>query len=149
MWARFIPRHRAVFGLLHGAVLCLAIGLCLGVVRRRPVRGAMAGALVGLGAAAFYYALAFSMGYAAMFVAWMALWAGFALLAARGLGEPRAPLREALIRGALAAVFSGLAFYAISGIWTRPDPGGPDYTYRFVCWTVAFPPGFVALLARR
>jgi hypothetical protein len=84
-----------------------------------------------------------------MFVLWMALWAAFGLLNGRGLGDPRSSAAAALARGALAAVGSGLAFYAISGIWTRPRPGGPDYVYHFLCWTVAFLPGFIALLARR
>jgi hypothetical protein len=148
VWARFIPSHRAVFGLLHGMLLCLAIGLYLGARRRQALRGAVAGALIGLGAAGGYYLLARLMGYAAMFVLWMALWAAFGLLNARGFGEPRAGTGEALARGALAAVGSGLAFYAISGIWTRPSPV-PNYPYHFLCWTVAFLPGFAALLAGR
>ncbi len=149
VWARWITSHRAVFGLLHGTLLCLGVGLCLGALRRRPVKGALAGAAIGLGAAAGYYALAWVMGYAAMFVLWMALWAAFGLLQGRGLGEPRSSRGVALGRGALAALGSGLAFYAISGIWTRPEPGPPDYTYHFSCWTVAFFPGFLALLGKR
>ena len=146
-WARYIPSHRPVFGLVHGAVLCLAIGAVLGLPRGRGARGALGGAAIGFGAAAGFYLLARVLGYAAMFVLWMALWAAFGWLVARGLGEPRASIGEALARGALAAVGSGLAFYAISGIWTRPTPGGPDYAYHFACWTVAFLPGFFALLA--
>lgn len=146
-WARWITSHRAAFGLLHGTLLCLAIGLYLGALRRRAVRGALAGAAIGLGAAAGYYALAALMGYAAMFVLWMALWAAFGLLHGRALGEPRSSLGEALARGALTAVGSGLGFYAISGIWTRHAPGPPNYAYHFCCWTVAFLPGFLALLA--
>jgi len=149
LWARFIPAHRPLFGLLHGTALCLAIGLFLGAVRGHPLRGALVGALVGLGAAGGYYLLARLMGYAAMFVLWMALWAAFGLLAGRGLGEPRSGTGEALARGALAAAGSGLAFYAISGIWTSPAPGGPDYADHFLRWSVAFLPGFLALLVRR
>lgn len=149
VWARYIPAHRPGFGLLHGMVLCLAIGLFLGAVRRQPIRGAAAGALIGLGAAGGYYLLARLMGYAAMFVLWMALWAAFGLLVGRGLGDPKSTAAAAVARGSLAAVGSGLAFYAISGIWTRPAPGGPDYAYHFLCWTAAFLPGFAALLARR
>ncbi|HVR71846.1 MAG TPA: hypothetical protein VMT87_13475 [Vicinamibacteria bacterium] len=149
VWARFIPAHRPLLGLLHGTALCLAIGLFLGARRRRPIRGALAGAGIGLGAAGGYYLLARLMGYAAMFVLWMVLWAAFGLLAGRGLGEPRSSAGEALGRGAVAAMGSGLAFYAISGIWTSPAPGGPDYAYHFLCWTIAFLPGFLALLAGR
>ena len=149
IWARYIPSHRPVFGLAHGAIVCLAIGLALGVPRRRALRGAVAGALIGLAAAGGFYLLARALGYAAMFVLWMALWAAFGLLGGRALGEPRTSTREALARGLLAAVASGLAFYAISGIWTRPAPGGPNYVYHFLCWTAAYLPGFLALLARR
>jgi hypothetical protein len=149
VWARWVAHHRAVYGLLHGAALCLALGLALGAARGRPARGALAGPAIGLGAAAGYYALATVMGYAAMFVMWMVLWMAFGLFGARGLGEPRASTAEALVRGALAAVGSGVGFYAISGIWTRHGPGPPDYAYNFLCWTVAFLPGFLALLAGR
>ena len=81
VWARFVPAHRVGFGLLHGTLLCLAIGLYLGAqARSRPARGALAGAAIGLSAAAGYYALAGPLGHFAMFPLWMALWAGFALL---------------------------------------------------------------------
>jgi hypothetical protein len=146
VWARYALRHRAVFGIAHGTLLLLSLGLYLGALRRRPWRGALAGAAVGVLAALSFYALVPLMGYAAMFVSWMALWMGFALLDARLRG--RAPAREVLARGLLAAAGSGAAFYAISGIWTNPAPGGPRYAYHFFCWTVAFLPGFAALLLR-
>jgi len=148
IWARFIPAHRPVYGLIHGTALCLGIGLALGLVRGRALKGALAGAAIGLGAAGGYYMLARLMGYTAMFVLWMGLWVAFGLLVARGLGEPRQTTAAGWIRGALAAMGSGLAFYAISGIWTRHRAGGPDYPYNFACWTVAFLPGFLALLLR-
>ena len=149
VWAHFELRHRPAFGLIHGLILCLGIGLCLGVPRQRPARGAIGGALLGLGAAGGFYLLATLMGYAAMFVLWMALWIAFGLLSGRGLGEPRASIAESLGRGALAAVGSGAAFYAISGIWQRHPTDAGDYAYRFACWTFAFLPGFLALIARR
>jgi hypothetical protein len=89
------------------------------------------------------------MGYAAMFVLWMALWIAFGVLDGRGLGEPRRSMASSLVRGVLAAAGSGAAFYAISGIWQRHPSGAGDYAYRFACWTFAFLPGFLALLARR
>lgn len=149
IWARFIPAHRPLFGLLHGALLCLGIGLYLGALRRLPARGAVAGALIGLGAAGGYYLLAGFVGYAAMFLLWMALWAAFGALLGRGLGEPRSSPGAALGRGALAAVGSGAAFYAVSGIWQRTPASVADYAYHFLCWTIAFLPGFLALLVRR
>jgi putative intracellular protease/amidase len=147
VWARYVASHRTVFGLAHGTLLLMAVGLYLGVLRRRAALGALAGALVGLLAAASFYALAPLLGYRAMVVSWMALWIGFALVDARLSG--RAPLsRDVVVRGLLAALGSGLAFWAISGIWTHPAPGGPRYAYNFLCWTVAFLPGFAALLLR-
>jgi len=146
VWARFIPRHRAVLGLLHGALLCLALGGYLGALRGRILRGALAGAGIGLLAALCYYALARWLRWYAMFPAWMALWAGFALLDARGLRERGTSYANGLLRGGLAALGSGAAFYFISGIWTRPRPGGPDYVLHFFSWSVAFLPGFLALL---
>ena len=144
LWARFVTNHRMLLGLIHGTVLLLALGLFLGVVRSRPLRGALSGAAVGLLAALSYYALAPLLGWRAMLVSWMALWIGFAFVDARLRGAAGA--RATLARGALAAVGSGLAFYAISGIWTKHGPGGPDYAYNFLCWTIAFLPGLAALL---
>jgi hypothetical protein len=144
LWARFVSSHTAVLGLAHGTLLLLGLGLYLGALRKRLALGGLGGAAVGLLAAASFYALARFLGYSAMFVSWMALWIGFAYLDARLRGG--APPRETLVRGVLAAVFSGLAFYAVSGIWTRHEPGGPNYAWNFFCWTVAFLPGLAALL---
>jgi hypothetical protein len=149
VWARFIPSHHAIYGLIHGTALCLGIGLFLGALRRQPVRGSLWGGAIGFGAAAGFYGLAPLVGYSAMFVLWMALWVGFGVLEGRGFGPPLAPAREALARGLLAALGSGAAFYLVSDIWTRPRPGGPDYAHHFLCWTIAFLPGFFFLLAQR
>ncbi len=149
LWARFVTAHRPVWGLLHGLVLCLAIGLHLGVPRGRAFVGALGGAAIGLGAGVFFYALAPLLGYGAMFPAWMAFWIALAFLQGRALGEPKDPTRDIVVRGLAAAVASGLAFYAISGIWTRPAPGGPDYARHFLSWAFAFLPGFLALGLRR
>jgi hypothetical protein len=149
VWARFVPAHRVVYGLVHGVVLCLAIGLVLGFPRRRPVAGAAGGAVIGLGAALAFYALAPLFGWGAMLPAWMAFWIALAFLQGRGLGEPRAPQREVVARGLGAAVASGLAFWAISGIWTQPAPQGPDYLRHFLSWAFAFFPGFLALALGR
>ena len=148
VWARFISSHRAVFGLIHGTALCLGIGLYLGALRRLPLRGAVGGAAIGLGAAAGFYGLAPFLGYSAMFVLWMALWAAFGMLEGRGLGPPLSALREAVARGILAAIGSGMAFYLISGIWIHPRPEGPDYVHHFLSWAFAFLPGFLFLLLR-
>jgi hypothetical protein len=148
VWASWIHEHKAVFGVAHGALLGAAIGLALGLVRGRAGAGLLGGAAIVLGAALGFYALRPLLGYSAMFVLWMALWLAFALLGGRGLGRQHS-LGESLVRGALAALGSGLAFYLISGIWTRFDPKAIDYLYNFGCWAFAFLPGFLALQLER
>ena len=130
IWEYFRLEHRPTYGLIHGTLLCSGIGLYLGLLRKRLVPGTIGGAIIGFSAAAGFYGLARFAGIAAMFPSWMALWIGFALLDARVLTDPtdRAPrVHNALVRGAVAAVASGLAFYAISGIWLGRSPGGPNY----------------------
>jgi hypothetical protein len=148
LWATTLPHHRPAFGVAHGALLFLVVGLYLGAVARRPGAGAVGGALIGFLAAGSFYLLQPAIGYAALFVLWIALWAALGLLNGRVL-ERRATMREALARSALAAVGSGLAFYAISGIWFPFDPRGWDYGVHFVSWTVAYLPAFLAFLVRR
>jgi hypothetical protein len=109
VWARWIPEHRAVFGLAHRALLGSAIGLALGLVRGRALAGLTGGVAIVLGAALGFYALRPLLGYAALFVLWMTMWLAFGLLGGRWLGGHHS-LGEALARGALAACGSGLAF---------------------------------------
>ena len=52
VWARFVTAHRVLYGLAHGAALCLAIGGYLGALRSHAARGALAGTAIGAGAAA-------------------------------------------------------------------------------------------------
>ena len=146
VWAYFDVRHNRWTGVAHGAVMCLCIGGVVGVRARRPVPGLIAGPLIGVLAAAAFYAIAPTLGWGAMLPAWMLFWICFALLQRFLLNEM---LSRALARGAVAAVLSGLAFYAISGIWTRPAPGGPNYLVHFLSWTFAFVPGFVTLFSGR
>ncbi len=143
VWATWHVRHRVAYGIAHGAAMCLCIGAVIGWRERRPAAGALAGPVIGVAAAGAFYLLAplFRMG--AMLPAWMLFWILFALLQQRlTSGEPAA---RALGRGVAAAVLSGGMFYVISGIWTRPSPGGPDYLVHFVSWSAAFLPGFLAL----
>lgn len=145
VWARFEVPHRVAFGLIHGFALCATIGAVLAWPARRAGFGAFAGAGIGLAAAALFYALAPLLRYAAMFPAWMAFWLAFDAM----LGHFERRPRRLGWRGGLAALASGLGFYAISGIWTNPAPGGPDYALHLAAWFAAFFPGFAALLVRR
>ena len=146
LWANVIPHRVAAYGLAHGLILFLTVGLCLGLRARKPVAGAIGGAVVGLSSAALFYVIQPLVGYAAaMFVLFFALWFALGLLAGRIL-QKRDSLRVVLIRSALAAIGSGLGFYAISGIWFPFNPHGWDYAKHFVYWTLAYLPGFAALL---
>lgn len=140
-WAALGIRHQVVYGVLHGAAMCLCLGLAIGVRARRPWLAAVAGLIIGVIAAATFYALAPVLRIAAMFPAWMLLWGLFAMFQHRLRPIERPGV--ALLRGLSAAVLSGVAFYLISGIWTRG--GDPNYAVNFASWSFAFLPGFLAL----
>ena len=146
VWAAFDIPHRTFYGILHGAVMCLFIGAVIGGRAGRILVGASAGPFIGVFAAVVFYVLAPSAGWGAMLPAWMTFWSLFSLLQQQlPPVERREPGWHAGLRGVAAAVLSGLAFYAISGIWTRHDPGGPNYAVHFASWWFAFLPGFLAL----
>ena len=82
---------------------------------------------------------------------WAFVWIALAFLVYRILPAPVAPAAPVapIVRGVLAMIGSGLGFYLISGIWRPFNPQGWDYAVHFLSWTIAFLPGFLALLARR
>ena len=143
VWASQLLRHRMAYGLLHGAGLCLALGLALGAPAKKPLTGAIGGLVVGILAAASFYVLAPLMRHSAMFVSWVLLWILLALLD-RMLHGGKGVV-AALVRGVLAAAGSGLAFYAVSGMWDNWSPQTIDYADHFLRWAFAFLPGFLAL----
>jgi hypothetical protein len=148
IWATWISSARPVYGFIHGALLFLAIGLFLGSLTGRAAAGALAGACVGALAAGLYYLLAPMLGFPAMIVAWMAVWLGLAFVYGWLSGRMN-NLGAVASRGVIAAIASGLGFYAISGIWRPFDPQGWDYLTHFGAWTIAYFPGFAALLVAR
>jgi len=156
IWALWIPAHRAIFGLIHGALLFMLLGVVLGVVAARSgagagatvLRGAVGELLAGLGGAAAFYALFGAIGWAAMFVAWMWVWMITAFVN-RWLRGTKESLGMTLGRGVAAALLSGIAFWAISGIWLDGSTRNPDYLRNFVSWFIAFVPGFACLLLDR
>src|SRR5262249_54567793 len=135
------------YGFAHGLILFLTVGFCLGRPAGKPFAGAIGGAVVGLSSTGFFYLLQPFIGYSALFVLFVALWIELGLLAGRIL-QQRDSMRTVLLRSVAAAVGSGLGFYAISGIWFPFNPKGWDYATHFVYWTMAYLPGFLALLAR-
>jgi hypothetical protein len=143
LWAGLSLRNRMGYGLIHGALICLCIGAVIGWRAHRLGLGVVFGPVIGLVAAASFYVLAPRLRYYAMFPAWMLFWICFGLL--QRFLQHHGAWFPAILRGVLAAILSGAAFYAISGIWTDPPPGGPNYLYNFGAWTVAFLPGFLAL----
>ena len=147
IWAGFELRHRTVYGLAHGLLLFLCMGAYLGSLERNAVRGAVAGSLIGLIAAGSFYVLAPVAGYSVMFAVWAFVWLALAVLTGRILRrETPQSWRESVARGAIAMIGSGAGFYLISGIWRPFDPEGWDYAVHFLSWSIAYLPGFLAIL---
>jgi hypothetical protein len=148
LWANVLPHRVPIYGFAHGLILFLTVGACLGWPARRPLAGAIGGAIVGLTSTGLFYLLQPFIGYNALFVLFVVLWIELGLLTGRIL-QQRDTMRIVLLRSVLAAVGSGLGFYAISGIWFPFNPHGWDYAKHFVYWTLAYLPGYLALLWRR
>jgi hypothetical protein len=148
LWANALPHGQPIYWFAHAIVLFATVGFCLGQPSRKPMAGAVGAAAIGCAATAGFYFLQPLMGYSAMFVLFVALWLGLGVLAGRVL-QRRDSLQTVVVRSVLAAVGSGLGFYAISGIWMPFNPHGWDYVRHFVYWTLAYLPGFAALLLRR
>jgi len=146
LWAAMHIRHRVAYGLVHGAVMCLCLGIAIGVYTGRTAPATLAGPVIGVIAAGAFYLLAPWLRMTAMFPAWMLFWILFALLQQQLREGER--IGSAAARGAVAAVVSGLAFYTISGIWTGASHDAPVLAVRFGAWSFAFLPGFLALFWR-
>jgi hypothetical protein len=144
VWATWIPRHRPVYGMTHGTLLFLGLGLFLGILARRAMRGAIWGAFLGFVAAGSFYVLAPLGGYVVMFAVWMGTWFAVSALHIR-LQRMRDSVSAILLRGVIAAIAFTGAFYAISGIWFPFNPTGWDYLWHFGGWTVAYLAGFAPL----
>lgn len=144
VWARWLPRHTVVAGVAHGALLFLAAGAMLGRPHRRPGAGAGWGLGAGVAGAVVFYALAPLIGMAAMFVAWFVLWIVLGA-ATFGILQPERRALEGVVRGLLAGLSSGLAFYAVSGMWRNWNPAAISYPDHLWRWTIAFLPAFLCL----
>jgi hypothetical protein len=148
LWANVLPHRQPVYWFAHAIVLFMTVGACLGVPSRKATLGAAGAAAIGCIATLGFYFLQPMMGYSAMFPLYVGLWVGLGILTGRVL-QQRDSLGAVLARSALAAAGSGLGFYAISGIWMPFNPQGWDYAKHFVYWTIAYFPGFAALLTKR
>ena len=148
LWANVLPHRQPMYWFAHAIVLFLTVGFCLGLPSRKPLPGALGAAAIGCAATAGFYFLQPVMGYSAMFPLFVGLWLGLGILTGRFL-QQHERAGEILARSALAAVGSGVGFYAISGIWMPFNPHGWDYAKHVVYWTIAYLPAFAALLADR
>ena len=154
-WYTLQVRHSMTTGIVHGAVLLTAVGAVLGLDAGRLLRGLPIGALAGIGGALTYYllvALVDRRTYGpAIPASWVALWLIVAVLDGRWLRAPgRRPWREIAIRGLLAAVLSGAAFFLVMNtLWGRPPATGRNYAVQFGAWVVAWAPGLLALTLGR
>jgi hypothetical protein len=154
-WYTLGVRHSIVTGMVHGAVLLTAVGAVLGLDAGRVLKGLPIGTLSGVGGALIYYLLVAIMDRrtygTAIPASWVAMWLLVAILDGRWL---RAPLRrswgEIALRGMLAAILSGVAFYLVMNtLWGRPPATGRNYLLQFGAWVIAWAPGLLALTAGR
>ena len=146
IWYEAGVRHRMVAGIIHGALQLMAVGGVLGWAAGRTAPGLAVGVGAGVLGALSYYAMAPAMGYPAMFISWMVVWILLAVGEGFLLQSARRPWLNTLARGAIAAVISGVAFYAISGtVWGPPPAGGRNYVKHFAAWLVAWAPGILAI----
>jgi hypothetical protein len=75
------------------------------------------------------------------------MWLLIALLDGGWLRAPeRRPWGEIAVRGMLAAVASGIAFFLVMNtLWGRPPASGKNYLLQLAAWVVAWAPGLLAL----
>jgi hypothetical protein len=150
IWYEYAVRHRMTVGILHGALMLMAVGGALGWPAKRLTSGLGIGVAAGVLGAVSYYAMEPALGYPAMFAAWVIVWLLLAYGEGRLLQEPARPWSAVLTRGMIAALLSGVGFYAISGtVWGRPPAGGRNYLQHLAAWLVAWAPGMMAIGAPR
>ena len=152
-WFEFGIKHSPVAGIIHGVILMGSLGAFLGGLSRRIGLGAIGGIIAGAFGAVMFYALWRLLGWGAMFAAWSAVWLLLAAFDGLVLRRPgavnlRASMAQArsswIVRGLIAAVAGGVAFYAVSGVWTAHEED-PNYVWHFVAWVIAWWPGLAAL----
>jgi hypothetical protein len=145
-WYTLGVEHRMTAGIIHGVVLLTAVGGVLGASAGRFAAGLPLGMAAGVGGALAYYALVPVVGQAAMIVAWAALWVLLAWFDEVLLRRSRHAPGKRLMRGGLAAVLGGLAFYLVVGtLWGRPPEGGRNYLIQLAAWAFAWAPGLIVL----
>ena len=150
IWARFLTDGAILPGLAHGVIFFAVLAVVLAWPCPEPKRALklLLATLpaAGLALAAVFYPLAYALGYLpALLITWAGMWLALALLL-RIAADRDEPAGRAVSRGVLAAVGSGLAFWAVADLWTGGDM---SYVGRLWRWTFAFLPGMLGLLVRR
>jgi hypothetical protein len=146
VWFEFGVPHRALIGILHGAVMLTAVGGALGAGAGRLLGGLPMGAACGAAGAIVYYALVPLTGGASMIVAWAVVWVVLAVGEGRLLRQPQRSWTEVGVRGLIAAAASGLTFSAVLGsVWGPAPAGGRAYLWHFAAWALAWGPGLLAI----
>jgi hypothetical protein len=146
VWYEVGVPHRMTFGIVHGAVLLAAVGGVIGAGAGRVMAGLPLGAAAGVGGALVYYALEAPLGRGAMLAGWAAVWILISILNVRLLQRPRRSLADGLVRGVIAALAGGLAFYLVGDdLWGRRPPGARNYLTQYGLWIVAWAPGILAV----
>jgi len=102
--------NRPIYMFARIALICYCVGGLVGARARQLLIGTIAGLAIGLLVAAAYHLLAPRVGWGGLAVAWALFWICFSLLDAVLQGGAV----EALVRGAIAVVLSGIVFYVIT-----------------------------------
>jgi len=149
IWYELGVQHRMTAGIIHGAVLIMAVGGALGWPANNFKAGLIAGVSSGIAGALVYYAAAGTLGsQSAMLVAWVAVWMLLAIAEGQFVRKPRRSWTTTLGSGVIAAVLSGLAFYLVSGkLWGHTTTH--NYVTQFGYWLIAWAPGLFAIGASR
>ena len=155
VWFAVGARNEATAGSMHGAALLGAVGLVLGWLSGRVVAGLVTGIAAGVGGALAYYAIAAALGgrggmsLPAMVAAWAAVWIVLAICDGRILRRPAArPWGETLMRGIVAALVGGIAFYFMFPFFWGRDSRDYSDLVKFGAWAVAWAPGILAISSK-
>ena len=154
-WYEMGVRHRMTAGAMHGALLLGAVGLVLGWVSGRVLKGLVAGVAAGVAGAMAYYGMAAMGGRGSMLIAmvaaWAAVWLMLAVLDGKWLRAPAGrPWSEIFARGLVAAVLGAVAFYFVLDLlWGHDREANKNYLVQYGAWVFAWAPGVLALTLRK
>jgi hypothetical protein len=137
---------RPIYLLARVVLICYCTGLIVGARAKQILIGSITGIVMGLVLGAGYYMLMPVIGWWGLALTWTLFWVAFGLVDTL-LQEGGAV--TAILVSLAAAALSGLAFYAVSTVWSETSPETPSHIRGLVVWTSAFLPGFVVVFWRR